>query len=63
MGGIGKTTIASWLTRQDSCREQFELILWIPLGQDANVLHCQDLLLTQVFLSFGIVVKSQSCMV
>jgi hypothetical protein len=47
MGGIGKTTIASWLARQDSCRSKFDLILWIPLGQDANVHNCQDLLLTQ----------------
>ena len=47
MGGIGKTTIASWIARQDSCRSKFDLILWIPLGQDANVQNCQDLLLTQ----------------
>ncbi len=48
MGGIGKTTTASWLARQDSCRSKFEVILWIPLGQDANVQHCQDLLLAQL---------------
>lgn len=48
MGGIGKTTCSSWLVRQDICRSKFDLILWIPLGHDATVQNCQDLLLTQI---------------
>ena len=34
MGGIGKTTISSWIVRADSCRAFYTQILWVPLGEE-----------------------------
>ena len=32
MGGIGKTTVSTWLVRQLRVRETFSQICWVPLG-------------------------------
>ena len=43
MGGIGKTTISTWLVREDSTRKVFNQIVWIPFGQEPNLEKLQDL--------------------
>ena len=48
MGGVGKTTISAWLVRREDVRQQFDQIAWIPLGQQPNVLKCQELLYLQL---------------
>jgi hypothetical protein len=48
MGGIGKTTISTWLVRRDDVRQQFDAIAWLPLGQTPSVVKCQDLLHLQL---------------
>ena len=37
MGGIGKTTISTWLVREEGTRKQFEQIVWLALGQEPNL--------------------------
>ena len=48
MGGVGKTTVSSWLVRRDDVRERFEAIAWLPLGQNPNIPKCQELLHLQL---------------
>ena len=48
MGGVGKTTISSWLVRQDSCRSTYDKIVWVPLGQHPNLARCQEMMLIQL---------------
>ena len=43
MGGIGKTTISTWLVREDSTRKQFAQIVWVALGQEPNLEKLQEL--------------------
>ena len=43
MGGIGKTTTSTWLIRQESTRKAFEQIVWVPLGQEPNMVKLQEL--------------------
>ena len=42
MGGVGKTTVSSWLVRRDDVRGQFDAIVWVPLGQTPNIAKCQE---------------------
>ena len=46
--GIGKTTVSSWLARRDDVRRQFDVIAWLPLGQECQVSKCQELLHMQL---------------
>jgi hypothetical protein len=48
MGGVGKTTISSWLVHQEACRSSFDKILWVPLGQHPNMDRAQDMMLQQL---------------
>jgi hypothetical protein len=48
MGGIGKTTISTWLVRQQGTRNQFEQVCWLPLGQEPNLPALQELLHVQL---------------
>ena len=47
MGGIGKTTISTWIVRQDSVRKMYSMVAWITLGQtpcatsNINLLYLQ----------------------
>ena len=47
MGGVGKTTISTWIVREAKVRESFDTIAWITLGQSpdikmsTNILHMQ----------------------
>eukprot|EP01045_Picozoa_sp_COSAG04_P015045 COSAG04_NODE_1165_length_7994_cov_50.104370_3_plen_574_part_00 len=44
MGGIGKTTISTWLVREEGTRKKYDQILWIPLGQQPNLEKLQELM-------------------
>lgn len=46
MGGIGKTTYCSWLCHQQQVLANFEKVVWLTLGQEADV----DRLLQLVYL-------------
>lgn len=48
MGGVGKTTVSSWIVRQTVCRTFYDKILWVPLGQTPDMARCYDMLLNQV---------------
>ena len=48
MGGVGKTTVSSWLVRRDDVRNQFDAIAWVPLGQTPNIGKCQEQLHLQL---------------
>lgn len=48
MGGVGKTTISSWLVHQEACRSSYDKILWVPLGQHPNMDRAQDMMLQQL---------------
>eukprot|EP01052_Picozoa_sp_SAG31_P030464 SAG31_NODE_3127_length_4646_cov_6.057620_2_plen_484_part_00 len=48
MGGVGKTTVSSWLVRRDDVRAQFDAIVWMPLGQQPNIEKCQEQLYLQL---------------
>ena len=37
MGGIGKTTVSTWLVRQLRVRETFSQICWVPLGMSKSI--------------------------
>jgi hypothetical protein len=36
MGGLGKTTISTWLVKHHEVRSIFDIICWVSLGQDAD---------------------------
>ena len=48
MGGIGKTTVSSWVSRNDAVRTQFGTIAWITLGQTPMLDACVNLLYLQL---------------
>ena len=57
MGGIGKTTVSCWITRNDAVRTKFGMVAWITLGQAPVLASCIDLLhhqLTGAALSDGL---------
>jgi hypothetical protein len=37
MGGIGKTTISTWLIRTAAVREKFQQMVWVTMGQTPNI--------------------------
>ena len=48
MGGIGKTTFSSWVTRSDAVRTKFGMVAWVTLGQAPVLGPCLDLLHQQL---------------
>lgn len=48
MGGIGKTTVSCWVTRDDAVRTKFGMVAWITLGQTPALDSCIDLLHQQL---------------
>lgn len=48
MGGIGKTTVSCWVTRNDAVRTKFATVAWITLGQTPVLSLCMDLLHQQI---------------
>ena len=48
MGGIGKTTVSSWVSRNDAVRTKFAMVAWITLGQTPVLDSCIDLLHQQL---------------
>lgn len=47
MGGIGKTTISTWLVREEGTRKQFDQVVWVALGQHPNIEKLQSLVMLQ----------------
>lgn len=48
MGGIGKTTVSCWVTRERSVRTKFGMVAWITLGQTPVLDSCINLLHQQL---------------
>ena len=48
MGGIGKTTVSCWVTRNKGVRVKFGTVAWITLGQTPVLESCIDLLHQQL---------------
>jgi hypothetical protein len=48
MGGIGKTTVSSWVAHNDDVRTRFGMIAWISLGQTPILDACINLLYLQL---------------
>jgi hypothetical protein len=48
MGGIGKTTVSCWVTRDDAVRRKFGMVAWVTLGQTPMLESCMDLLHMQL---------------
>ena len=42
MGGVGKTTIAVALVRDEEIRAYFEIIVWASVGQEPNIRELQE---------------------
>ena len=39
---------ATWVVRQESVRQHFDQICWVPLGQSPSIEKCHDLLFQQL---------------
>jgi hypothetical protein len=48
MGGIGKTTVSSWVAHAETVRKRFRMIAWISLGQTPTLDACINLLHLQL---------------
>jgi hypothetical protein len=48
MGGIGKTTVSSWLVRDAAIRRKFKMLAWVSLGQTPVLTNCMELLYLQL---------------
>ena len=48
MGGIGKTTVSSWVAHDTFVRTRFGMIAWITLGQTPSLDACINLLFLQL---------------
>ena len=48
MGGIGKTTISTWLVRQQQVRENYNQVVWATFGQTPNIQKVQSLVHLQL---------------
>ena len=48
MGGIGKTTVSTWVAHNESVRSRFGMIAWISLGQTPAIDSCISLLYLQL---------------
>eukprot|EP01047_Picozoa_sp_COSAG01_P049248 COSAG01_NODE_4865_length_4672_cov_6.338071_2_plen_887_part_00 len=47
MGGVGKTTLASWVAHHPQIRRHFELILWVTVSETPNIQLLQQLIYLQ----------------
>ena len=60
MGGIGKTTVSTWVVRNEAVRAQFGMVAWISLGQTPVLSSCTNLLYLQLTGSeLGTIPKEQ----
>ena len=41
-GGIGKTTVSTYLVHEEGTRKQFERVVWVALGQEPNLAQLQE---------------------
>ena len=48
MGGIGKTTVSTWVVRNTAVRERFGMVAWVTLGQTPMLDACTQLLYLQL---------------
>jgi hypothetical protein len=48
MGGIGKTTISTWLVRQPTVRANYNQVVWATFGQTPNIQKVQSLVYLQL---------------
>jgi hypothetical protein len=48
MGGIGKTTVSSWVARDDGVRSRFGTLAWVTLGQTPVLESCINLIHLQM---------------
>ena len=48
MGGIGKTTVSTWVAHNESVQTKFGMIAWVSLGQAPSVDTCISLLYLQL---------------
>lgn len=48
MGGIGKTTVSTWVVRNDAVRTKFGMVAWVTLGQTPVLESCANLLFLQL---------------
>jgi hypothetical protein len=48
MGGVGKTTVSSWVARNDSVRSRFGTLAWVSLGQTPVLESCINLIHLQM---------------
>jgi hypothetical protein len=44
MGGVGKTTVSSWVARDNDVRKRFGVVAWVTLGQAPAFDSCLNLL-------------------
>ena len=60
MGGIGKTTVSTWVVRNEAVRTKFGMVAWISLGQTPVTQSCSNLLYLQLTGSeLGAIPKEQ----
>lgn len=48
MGGIGKTTVSSWVAREVEVRSKFKMLAWVSLGQTPVLENCVAVLYLQL---------------
>ena len=41
-GGIGKTTVSTYLVHEEGTRKRFERVVWVALGQEPNLAQLQE---------------------
>ena len=41
-GGIGKTTVSTYLVHEEGTRKRFERVVWVALGQEPNLAQLQS---------------------
>ena len=42
MGGVGKTTLAAAIVHDEEIRIAFEVMVWVSVGQEPNILQLQE---------------------
>lgn len=75
MGGVGKTTIATALVRDEEIRSYFDKICWVSVGQQPDIQSLQSILYRQLvnrpldeaaksdeLIAFGVLVETASSM-
>jgi hypothetical protein len=48
MGGIGKTTVSTWLVRQPQVRDNYNQVVWATFGQSPNIQKVQSFVYLQL---------------